>query len=182
MGLPDSIKKILFLEILMGLALTLKHLFLPPVTRQYPEEKREPFAGVRGLHALTRDEETGDAKCVGCGLCAAMCPSKCIYIYTSEDEEHNKVVDRYEVDTLRCIYCAFCVEACPYGAVVLTPHFEYSGYSRQEFYYTKERLLHNWDTYMSGPRGREYFEEYWVPNSSHFAIKKDIDSSNKAIP
>ena len=34
---------------LKGMALTFKHLLTPPVTRQYPKEKREPFPGSRGL-------------------------------------------------------------------------------------------------------------------------------------
>jgi NADH-quinone oxidoreductase subunit I len=167
--ITNFLKKVLFLEIIKGLALTLKHYLSPAVTRQYPEEKVVPVPGARGLHALTRDESTGEAKCVGCGLCAAMCPSKCIYIYTSEDEEHRKVVDRYEIDTLRCLFCAFCVEACPYGAVVLTPHFAYAGYSRSEFYYTKEKLLGNWDKFMAGTEGAKYFQEFWGPKSSDFA-------------
>ena len=176
MNIGEFLKKVFFVEIIRGLALTLKHLLSPAVTRQYPEEKLEPVPGARGLHALTRDEKTGEAKCVGCGLCAAMCPSNCIHIYTSEDDEHRKIVDRYEVDTLRCVFCALCVEACPYGAVVLTPHFEYSGYSRSEFYYTKEKLLHNWDTYMAGPEGRNYFKEFWLPKSSDFEGTKKDDS------
>jgi len=166
----ELIKKIFFIEILQGLALTLKHLFTPAVTRQYPTEKREPFPGSRGLHALVRDAETGREKCVGCGLCAAMCPSQCIHIYTSEGENHKKIVDRYEIDVLRCVFCAFCVEACPYGAVALTGHYEYSDYNRDAFYYTKERLLENWDKYMSGEKGKEYFEKFWRPKSEDFGF------------
>ena len=175
MSVMGIIKKIFFWEIIKGLALTFKNLLAPAVTRQYPEEKVQPVPGARALHALTRDEKTGEAKCVGCGLCAAICPSNCIHIYTSEDDEHRKVVDRYEIDTLRCMFCAFCVEACPYGAVVLTPHFEYAGYSRSEFYYTKEKLLDNWDKYMSGARGKEYFLEFWGPKSSDF-VRTEEDS------
>ncbi len=95
-----------------------------------------------------------------------MCPSQCIYIYTSEGDDHKKVVDRYEIEVLRCVYCALCVEACPYGAIALSPHFEYSGYTREEFYYTKERLLENWDKYMADPRGAEYLDKFWGPKSS----------------
>lgn len=169
MTVKEIIKKILFIEIIKGLALTLRHFFSPAVTRQYPEERREPFAGSRALHALVRDEKTGDARCVGCGLCAAMCPSKCIHIYTSEGEDHRKVVDRYEIEVLRCVFCGLCVEACPFGAIVLTDHFEYSGYSREEFYYTKDRLLSNWDKYMAGPKGKEYLERFWGLRSRDFA-------------
>jgi len=182
MTFKELIKKVFFVEIVSGLALTLKHSLSPAVTRQYPEEKITPPPGTRGLHALTRNETTGEAVCVGCGLCAAMCPTNCISIYTSEGEDHKKIVDRYEVNTLRCVFCALCVEACPYGAVLLTPHFEYSGYSRSEFIYTKDRLLQNWDKYMGGVKSREYFDKFWYPKSADFArvdAKKDSVSGGK---
>jgi len=169
MTINEFVKKVLFVDILKGLALTFKHMVTPAVTRQYPAERREPVPGARGLHALVRNPLSGEAKCVGCGLCAAMCPSQCIHIYTSEGDDHKKVVDRYEIEVLRCVFCALCVEACPYGAVALTEHFEYSGYTREEFYYTKERLLENWDKYMAGAKGEEYFEKFWRPKSVDFA-------------
>jgi len=168
MTVNEVVKKIFFIEILQGLALTFKHLISPSVTRQYPLEKREPSPGFRGLHALVRDNETGKERCVGCGLCAAICPSQCIHIYTSEGDDHKKIVERYEVDVLRCVYCALCVEACPYAALVLTDHFEYSGYTRDEFYYTKDRLLENWDKYMSGEKGTNYIKKFWRPRSEDF--------------
>ena len=171
MTTKELVKKIFFIEILQGLALTMKHLFTHTVTRQYPAEKREPFPGSRGLHALVRDEETGKAKCVGCGLCSAMCPSRCIYVYTIEGDDHRKIVDRYEIDVLRCVFCAFCVEACPYGAIALTEHYEYSDYDRKAFYYTKEMLLGNWDKYMSGAKGKTYFEKFWGPKSEDFCLQ-----------
>jgi NADH-quinone oxidoreductase subunit I len=175
----ELIKKIFFIEILKGLALTLKHFLTPAVTRQYPRERREPFPGSRGLHALVRDQETGAERCVGCGLCAAMCPSQCIYIYTSEGDDHKKIVDRYEIEVLRCVYCALCVEACPYAAITLSDHFEYSGYSREEFYYTKERLLENWDKYMSGGKGMEYIKRYWRPRTSDFPLPASSPEDKK---
>jgi NADH-quinone oxidoreductase subunit I len=161
------IKTVFFTEIVRGMALTLKTMFTKPVTRQYPKEKCEPMAGFRGLHALAKTAE-GKMKCVGCGLCAAMCPSRCINIYTTEGPDHNKVVDRYEIEVLKCVFCAFCVEACPYGAIVLTPHFEYSGFTREEFLMTKEKLLDNWDKYMAGEKGERYFERFWNPREGHF--------------
>jgi len=168
MTTKDFFKKVFFIEIIKGLALTLKHMVSPAVTRQYPKERREPFPGARGLHALVRDPQTGKEKCVGCGLCAAMCPSQCIYIYTSEGEDHKKIVDRYEIDVLRCVFCAFCVEACPFGAISLTEHYEYSDYSREVFYMPKEKLLSNWDRYMAGGKGEEYFRKFWKPMSEDF--------------
>ena len=173
MTAQEIIKKVFFIEIFQGLALTFRHLLTPSVTRQYPKEKREPYPGSRALHALVRDSETGKERCVGCGLCAAMCPSQCIHIYTKEGDDHEKIVERYEIEVLRCVYCAFCVEACPYAAVVLTDHFEYSGYTRSEFYYTKERLLENWDKYMAGSKGTNYIKKFWRPRSSDFVSPVD---------
>ncbi len=179
MTVKELVRRVLFIEILQGLALTFRQIFVHPVTRQYPEERREPFPGSRALHALVRDPDTGKEKCVGCGLCAAMCPSQCIHIYTSEGEDHKKVVDRYEVEVLRCIFCGLCVEACPFGALALTDFFEYSGYTREEFSYNKERLLENWDKYMAGDKGREYFEKFWRPKAVDFGTPAPAKSEER---
>ncbi|MBI3592587.1 MAG: NADH-quinone oxidoreductase subunit NuoI [Nitrospirae bacterium] len=172
MTIKNVVKKVFLVEILKGMALTFRMMLTPAVTRQYPEEKREMFPGFRGLHALVRKED-GSAKCVGCGLCAAICPSKCINVYTSEGPDHTKVVDRYEIEALRCVYCAFCVEACPFGAVALTPHYEYSDYSRDAFYMDKEKLLSNWDVFMAGKKGEEYFKRFWRPMSEDFTTPEN---------
>jgi NADH-quinone oxidoreductase subunit I len=174
MTAKDFVKKVFLIEIIKGLALTVKHMVSHAVTRQYPYEKREPFFGSRSLHALVRNPETGKEKCVGCGLCAAMCPSQCIHVYTREGDDYQKVVERYEIDVLRCVFCGFCVEACPYGALCLTEHYEYSDYTRDSFYYTKDRLLENWDKYMAGEKGKEYFKRFWTPKSSDFEVRKEM--------
>ena len=157
------VESVSFKEIIQGLLLTLRHLFTTPVTRQYPETTREPFPGSRALHALVRDPETGEAKCVGCGLCAAMCPAECIDIRTSAGDAHDKVVERYEVNTIKCLFCGLCVEACPYAAIVLTGHFAYAGTAREDFLYTKERLLENWDRHFGPEKTRRYFARCWKP-------------------
>lgn len=163
------LKTVFFIEILKGLSLTAKTLlFSPAVTRRYPQKvKVLSKPGFRGLHALAKNEE-GKMKCVGCGLCGAYCPSQCIHIYTSEGEDHNKVVDRYEIDIMRCIFCGFCVEACPFGAITLSEHYEYSGYAKDAFYMTKEKLLGNWDSYFAGEKGKRYFREFWRPLAQDF--------------
>jgi len=171
--MKDLLKKIFLVEIVKGLSLTLRSLFKKPVTRRYPKEKRPSMPGFRGLHALVRDPETGRARCVGCGLCAAICPSRCIFIFTHEGEDHKKVVDRYEIELLRCVYCSFCMEACPYQAVVLTEHYEYSDYSRESLYMTKEKLLENWDRHMGGEKGRIYFEKFWRPRAEDFGFPEN---------
>ena len=175
MTFKKIVKTLLFWEILQGLMLTLSN--LPPwkaVTRQYPEEPRYSDPGFRGLHALVRNPETGREKCIACGLCAAVCPSRCITIHTGEDDKGEKIAEEYEVDVLRCIFCAFCVEACPVGAVVLSEHYEYSEYTRGDFYYNKERLLGNWDKYFPGEKGQWYLDNIWKhPNADDYKAHDD---------
>ena len=158
---------VLFTEIMKGMSVTFRTLFKKPVTRRYPIEPRPAMAGFRGLHALAKDN-TGRMKCVGCGLCGAYCPSQCIHIYTSEGDDHSKVVERYEIDLARCIFCGLCVEACPFGAITLSEHYEYSAYKRDDFYMTKEKLLQNWDTYFAGDKGKRYFQDFWRPRLTDF--------------
>lgn len=166
MTAKETVKKILktflFIEIFKGLALTLRRMFSHAVTIQYPKERRKIAPGFRGQHALAKNPE-GKAKCVGCGLCSTVCPSQCISI----TREKGKV-SRYEIDALRCIFCGFCMEVCPYGAVVLTENYEYSDYRKEDIYLTREKLLSNWDKFMAGKKGEEYFKRFWRPMSEDF--------------
>ncbi|HUO77579.1 MAG TPA: NADH-quinone oxidoreductase subunit NuoI [Thermodesulfovibrionales bacterium] len=173
MTFRQLVKTVFLTEIFQGMALTLKTFFTHPVTRQYPKEKRPAMPGFRGLHGLVRDQQTGEARCVGCGLCAAICPSQCIHIYTADSLDHKKIVERYEIDVLRCVFCGLCVEACPYAAVVLTEHYEYSDYSREVFYMTKDKLLANWDKYMGWEKNMEYFKRFWHPRTDDLGFPKN---------
>ena len=62
-----------------GFKVTLEQLRRPPVTRQYPEEKRPKQPRQHGRHVLNRYED-GMEKCIGCELCAGVCPADCIYV------------------------------------------------------------------------------------------------------
>jgi len=157
----EIIKRFTFIEILKGMTVTLRHMFTHAVTIQYPKERRPIAPGFRGQHALAKSQ--GRAKCVGCGLCATICPSQCIHITRAKGQ-----VERYEIDILRCIYCGFCVEACPYGAIVLTENYEYSAYRREDLIFKKDRLLESYDKYMPGNKGEEYFRKFWRPMSDDF--------------
>jgi NADH-quinone oxidoreductase subunit I len=129
----------MIIPLLQGLKITLSHMFKKPITLQYPKEKPVVAAGFRGLHALNVAHDR--AKCVACYLCPTVCPAKCITVEAAEDENHNKYAAKYEIELLRCIFCGFCVEACPVDALRMTENFELAGYTREEFVYSKERLL-----------------------------------------
>ncbi len=86
-------------------------------------------------------------KCIGCELCAGVCPAKCIYVRGADNdpEAPSSPGERYgyvyEINYLRCIHCDLCVEACPTEAITETKLFEFSFTNRQDAIYTKTELL-----------------------------------------
>jgi NADH-quinone oxidoreductase subunit I len=145
------IKTITFYEILKGMKLTFSTMLKKPVTKLYPYERPYIHPVFRGLHALRR-HANGSEVCIACGLCAAYCPTGCINIQTSEGPDHEKVIDKYEIEILKCLFCGYCVEACPVRAIVMTQEYELAGYTRESLLYTKEMLLANGDKY----EGKEF--------------------------
>src|SRR5262245_65220253 len=73
------IKTLTLWELLKGLGVTLRHLFRPKITVQYPEEKTPQSVRFRGLHALRR-YPNGEERCIACKLCEAVCPALAITI------------------------------------------------------------------------------------------------------
>lgn len=134
------------LEFARGMSVTLRNLFRPVQTVQYPETRRQLPERTRGRHMLHR-YENGLERCIGCYLCAGACPADCIYIEAAENTPENRVsageryARVYEIDMLRCIFCGFCEEACPTGAITLEPMLDLSDYKRGTLIYTKDMLL-----------------------------------------
>ena len=140
------LKYITFWEILKGLKLTFSMLFTKPVTKMYPKERPVVPPVFRGLHALRRHPD-GREVCIACGLCAAYCPTGCISIRTSENPDHTKKLDSYEIEILKCLFCGYCVEACPVRALTMTQEYELSDYKKESLLYTKDMLLANGEKY-----------------------------------
>ena len=132
--------KTIFLAIPKGLSVTFKYLFTRAITVRYPEQKLTLSPRYRGLHYLKRNED-GSEKCVCCGLCAAACPSGCIYMEPAEDEFSQRYAKVYEINELRCIFCGYCQEACPKEAIFLGKEYEFSNDRREKMIYRKEDLL-----------------------------------------
>ena len=131
-----------------GMSITFKEMLNPTITEDYPDAPPKFQERYRGVHQLQRDEN-GLEKCVACFLCAAACPSDCIYIIAKDDprlpEERIGVDERYaevyNIDYGRCIFCGYCVEACPKDAITHGYNFELSVYNRADLLKTKKDLL-----------------------------------------
>jgi NADH-quinone oxidoreductase subunit I len=129
-----------------GFAITFKNMVRPGVTENYPEEPVRFEDRYRGIHILRRDEN-GLEKCVACFLCAAACPSNCIYIEAADNtaEQRLSAAERYakvyNIDYNRCIFCGYCVEACPCDAITHGQGFEIAGYDTNSLVWRKEQLL-----------------------------------------
>ncbi|MCB8932253.1 MAG: NADH-quinone oxidoreductase subunit NuoI [Fimbriimonadaceae bacterium] len=147
--------------ILGGFGITARRLRTKKVTVMYPEHRREQYPRTRWRHFLTR-YESGLEKCIGCSLCAGACPAKCINVVSAENTEEarfspgERYAARYEINMIRCIFCGYCQEACPTGAIVLRKNFELSDYHREDFIYTKERLLEEYPGQADAPWKGEY--------------------------
>jgi NADH-quinone oxidoreductase subunit I len=142
----NPVKTFLMTELLGGLRLTLKNLFVRKVTVQYPEEKTPQSPRFRGLHALRR-YPNGQERCIACKLCEAVCPALAITIESDVGEDGTRRTSRYDIDLFKCIYCGFCEEACPVDAIVETRIHEYHMEKRGQNIMTKDKLLAVGDRY-----------------------------------
>src|SRR5271165_6473342 len=131
-------------EILCGLALTLRYIFKPKATLNYPFEKNRISPRFKGEHALRR-YPNGEERCIACKLCEAVCPAQAITIEAEPREDGSRRTTRYDIDMTKCIYCGLCEEACPVDAIVEGPNFEFSTETREELMYNKDKLLANGD-------------------------------------
>ena len=89
----------------------------------------------------------GEERCIACKLCEAVCPAQAITIEAEPKPDGSRRTTRYDIDMTKCIYCGLCQEACPVDAIVGSPNFEFSTLTREELYYTKQKVLENGDRY-----------------------------------
>ena len=105
-----------------------KHLFMRPVTLEYPEKKRFQSDAFRG-----KPEVNG---CVGCGICKKVCPSGAIS-YTKN--EAGKVTS-YTFDLEKCIFCGNCMYYCPQKAIKMTEEFELGTANKEDLKLTYKEM------------------------------------------
>jgi len=149
--------------VLIGMKITFKHLFVPAVTRQYPDERFPLPDRVRNRLYVNMDD------CIGCDQCARACPVSCIEIETvkslptddlgttSQGKKKALWVTKFDIDFGKCCYCQLCVYPCPTECIKMTEVFEFSEYDRNKLLYNFATL-----TNQEADEKRKNYEEFMI--------------------
>lgn len=127
--------------VLVGMNITLKHMFTRSVTIQYPEVRVPMVDRARNRLFVNMDD------CIGCLQCERACPVDCITIetvkslptedlgVTSNGKKKALWVTKFDIDISKCCYCQLCVFPCPTECIVMTDVYEFSEYKRDNLVY-----------------------------------------------
>ena len=148
--LKSFLRTIFLVDILSGLAVTLRLYFSRKSTVQYPEEVKVPAPRFRGLPRLFRDE-AGEPLCIACKLCQKSCGTNCFDIEgrKAEGVRHMRPV-KFDWTLERCSFCGFCVEVCPTSAIRFSPEFRLTGVRRDGL------VFHLDEMYLTGDALQEH--------------------------
>ncbi len=128
--------------VLVGMKITLKHIFVPSVTIQYPDVK--PVLPERARNRLY----VNMADCIGCLQCATACPVNCIEIetvkaipadgqrITSNGKKKALWVTKFDIDIAKCCFCSLCTYPCPTECIKMTNVYEFSEFERNDLIYS----------------------------------------------
>ena len=127
--------------VLVGMRITISHLFKKKVTRQYPSTRYQLPERVRNRLYVNMDD------CIGCDQCARARPVDCIKIETakmmpgenlgttSDGRKKALWVTGFTIDIAKCCYCSLCVWPCPTECIYMTDVYEFSETERNNLIY-----------------------------------------------
>lgn len=142
MGVGKAIRKIFFLDLLLGLRRTF--LYQDPkeiYTEQYPLQRPMVAERYRGAPRLDVNPDTNETLCIACDLCALACPEHLIVVGSERNPTtRRKELTEFTYDLSRCMFCGLCEDACPTDALELTQDFELAAYSREGAIWNREKL------------------------------------------
>ncbi|MGA3288535.1 MAG: NADH-quinone oxidoreductase subunit I [Bacteroidota bacterium] len=128
--------------VVVGMKITINHLFTRSSTVQYPTVKMNIPERARNRLYVNIDD------CIGCDQCSMACPVDCITIdtikstpdvdlgLTSKNTKKRLYVPRFDIDIAKCCYCGLCVWPCPTDCIVMTDVYEFSEFDRKNLIYS----------------------------------------------
>jgi len=115
----------------VGMGVTVRRLFKPIITVQYPYQKLTMTPNFRGHIEFIRFDDTKTHHCVACGLCVRTCPSHVIKVQGEKNRAGDKKFGRqYVIDFSKCSLCGLCVDFCPKQTLKFSNEYELVFYSR----------------------------------------------------
>ena len=118
-------------SLVAGMGVTLRYMFKPTVTVQYPRKRLELPEAYRGHIELVTYPDLHSHHCVACGLCFRVCPSNVIKVQGLKEGASGFNRARFFlIDFSRCSLCGLCVEVCPVDALKMSREYEGAGRSR----------------------------------------------------
>ena len=137
-------RKVFLLDILQGLAVTLRLYFSKKSTVPYPEKVKLPAERFRGIPRLYRDEK-GEPLCIACKLCQHVCGTDCFDIEGERDKASKRMKPvKFDWKLERCSFCSLCVEVCPTRAIRFSREFRMTAVDKGKL------LFHLPDMYLNG--------------------------------
>lgn len=142
-------ERVLFIDFIKGMKVTLKNFLRKTITTKYPYEKLTPPKRFRGAHAhrvkdgneppsfsvLGKFMEINynESRCVACYMCQQACPMPTLFkIEAVQLPNGKKKVTKFEMNLLNCLYCGLCVDACPVDCLIMTDIYETADYKREK--------------------------------------------------
>ena len=119
------------LSLIEGMGVTVRRLWRPVVTVQYPRDRLELSPAFRGHTELKRFVDTGTHRCIACGACERECPSGVIKVQGIKSHaKSTKTATHYFIDFSRCSLCGLCVEICPTETLQFSTEYQMTGENR----------------------------------------------------
>ena len=89
---------------LRAMGVTMRNMFRPAITVQYPDERL--VIPERARWALVHKyDEDGRPKCTACMICERECPDDIIHLTVSGDAASGKHIDEYRYELGACMMC-----------------------------------------------------------------------------
>jgi len=173
--------------VLIGMRITIVHLFTRSATVQYPTVKMVIPERARNRLYVNIDD------CIGCDQCAMACPVDCITIdtikstpdvdlgMTSKNTKKRLYVPRFDIDIAKCCYCGLCVYPCPTECIVMTDVYEFSEYDRHDLVYSFANMTPD-QIAAAKERLKKYDQEQAAKKAAAAAAKAAAPPTPPAAP